>query len=142
MIQKTENRLQQAEIAEELPYLYHELSRYHAELKKYEMARVYARKCISEGYKVKNLYWVVNAMLLIAKVYIQQRNRNDAKSQVIEALKLSEKMDKKLLTDFLEKVRFFNNNYFVFFLFLFYKEGMKETLKCYLMLTRLSSLNL
>lgn len=104
MIKKTEDRLKKADNSEELAWLYHELSRYHLETKQFEIARVYARKCISEGFRINNLNWVINAMMHMARVYIQQHNRNDAKTEVAEALALSKKMNNPRLEEYLEKV--------------------------------------
>lgn len=85
-------------------WLYHELSRFHTELKQYELARVYARKCMNEGRRIENDQWVINALLLIMRINIAQHSKNDAKSDAQEAIDLANKMGDKDLLTFLNKV--------------------------------------
>lgn len=97
-------RLRQATTPEEMAWLYHELSRYHLELKQFELSRVYARKCITEGRRCNNLRWVINAMMLITKVNMVQHNKNDAKTEISEAIEVAKLMDNNDLEEFLNRV--------------------------------------
>lgn len=105
LITQAENRLRKAKTTEEVTWLFHELARYHLELKHGELARVYARKCINTAWRINNLNWVVCAKMLIARVNIHQHNRNDARLEVQEALSVAEQMNNRDLKDFLKKVR-------------------------------------
>lgn len=99
-----EDRLRKAVKPEETAWLYHELSRFSIELRKFEMARVYARKCIQEARKCNNPRWIINAMLLITKVNMLQHNRNDAKNEVRSAIAFAETMNDEGLVKYLTKV--------------------------------------
>lgn len=86
-------------------WLYHELSRFHTELKQYELGRVYARKCMNEAKRIGNNKWVINSLLLVMRINIAQHSKNDAKSDASEALELAQTMGDKQLITFLNKVR-------------------------------------
>ncbi|XP_044749131.1 outer dynein arm-docking complex subunit 4-like [Coccinella septempunctata] len=98
-----EKRLFRAESPEELAWLYHELSRFSFELKKYELARMYARKCITEANTCKKLKWIMNAMILIVRIDIVQKNKNDAKNQAKHAKKIATRLKDDEMADFLER---------------------------------------
>ncbi|XP_045479177.1 uncharacterized protein LOC123684094 [Harmonia axyridis] len=98
-----EKRLFKAESPEELAWLYHELSRFSFELKKYEMSRMYARKCIGEANNCKKLKWIMNAMILIVRTDIIQKNKNDAKNQVKHARKIATRLKDDEMGEFLDR---------------------------------------
>lgn len=90
----------------ELVLLYYELAIYYFELKRYEFARVYAKKCMREGRHLNDYKWVVNAYMALAKISIGQHNKNDTKNHLQAVLQISkEKMD-KTLQEFTERVSF------------------------------------
>lgn len=99
-----EERLRKATTSEEMAWLYHELARYHTEVKQYELARVYARKCISEAREANNIYWIVDAMMLMFRVNMLQHNRNDAKYELHELLSVANQIDDSTLREYVEKV--------------------------------------
>ncbi|KAF2902687.1 hypothetical protein ILUMI_03501 [Ignelater luminosus] len=98
-----EERLRKATTSEEMAWLYHELARYHTEVKQYELARVYARKCISEGREANNIYWIVDAMMMIFRINMLQHNRNDAKYELNEVLMVAKQIEDRTLLDYIEK---------------------------------------
>lgn len=102
-----ENRIQKATSQLEIAWLYHDLSRYYLEINKFDLARVYARKCIVEAKQCNNLEWVINAKLLITRINIQQHNRTDAKMEVNAAIELAKQMENDTLREYLEKVSVF-----------------------------------
>ncbi|XP_008192872.3 outer dynein arm-docking complex subunit 4 [Tribolium castaneum] len=99
------DRLRKATTPKEMCWLYHELSRFHTELKQYELARVYARKCMNEGKRTENNKWVINALLLIMRINIAQHSKNDAKSDAQAAIELATQMGDKNLIAFLNKCK-------------------------------------
>ncbi|KAL3266818.1 hypothetical protein HHI36_010972 [Cryptolaemus montrouzieri] len=96
-------RLFRASSPEEFAWLYHELSRFSFEMKQYELSRMYARKCITEANLCKKLKWILNAMLLIVRIDILQRNKNDAKTQVKHARKVANRMKDADMLELLER---------------------------------------
>nr|CAI5824624.1 unnamed protein product [Callosobruchus analis] len=100
-IELFERRLLQAVTNDQLCWCYHELSRYHLELKKWELARVYSRKCIQESKKEEgHPEWVLNALMLLVRIDIQQHNKNDARSELLEACDLADKLQDENLREF------------------------------------------
>lgn len=99
-----EKRLFRAESPEELAWLYHELSRFSFEMRNFEMARMYARKCITEANTCKKLKWIMNAMILIVRIDIVQKNKNDAKNQAKHAKKIAARLKDEEMNDFLDRV--------------------------------------
>lgn len=84
--------------------MYHDLARYYSEIKQFELARVYARKCIAEAKDCENYAWIINAKMIITRINIQQHNRTDAKYEVNEAIEIAKQMNDDALGQFLEKV--------------------------------------
>lgn len=85
--------------------MYHELSRFHCELKQFELARVYARKCIQMAEKINNNKWVINARMLITRVNMLQHNKNDAKTEIFNAIDVAKnKLLDTDLEEYLNKV--------------------------------------
>lgn len=102
-----EDRLRKADSTQELAWLYHELSRFHCELKQFELARVYARKCIQMAEEIGNNKWIINARMLITRVNMLQHNKNDAKTEVYNAIDVAKnKMQDLDLEEYLNKVCF------------------------------------
>ncbi|XP_018570368.1 tetratricopeptide repeat protein 25-like [Anoplophora glabripennis] len=103
LIHTFEKRLQNAICNNETCWCYHELSRFHIELKRWDMATVYARKCIQDGYKAENMEWVINGTMLLAKINVSQHNKNDAKSEILSALEICQSLDDANLQEYLDK---------------------------------------
>lgn len=104
-ISKYSVRLRKAANPKEMCWLYHELSRFHIELKQYELGRVYARKCINESKRIGNNKWVINALMLVMRINIAQQSKNDAKADAQEALDLARTMNDDTLVQFMEKCK-------------------------------------
>ncbi|CAH1980940.1 unnamed protein product [Acanthoscelides obtectus] len=103
-IELFEKRLRQAETNDQLCWCYHELSRYHLEMKKYELAGVYSRKCIQESTKDEgHPEWHINALMLLVRINIQQHNKNDARSELMEACGIANLLQDTNLKEYLEK---------------------------------------
>ncbi|KAK5643452.1 hypothetical protein RI129_007297 [Pyrocoelia pectoralis] len=98
-----QDRLKKATLPEEMCWLYHELASYHTEVREYQLARVYCRKCIQEGETANNSIWIVNAMMLIAKISIKQHNRNDAKTELSDTLAYAKKLKDEMLQNYIQK---------------------------------------
>lgn len=98
-----EKRLLNATSDNEMCWCYHELSRFHIELKRWELATVYGRKCIQAGHKSENLEWVINGTMLLIKINISQHNKNDAKSEVLSAIDIAQRLQDPNLMEYLDK---------------------------------------
>ncbi|XP_060517668.1 outer dynein arm-docking complex subunit 4 [Cylas formicarius] len=103
LIHEFEQRLQDAVLPDEICWYYHELSRYHIELKKLDLARVYSRKCIQEAKTIPNLRWELNGTMLMVKCNLQQHNKNDAQNTLAEAMKCAEQLHDNDLVDYINK---------------------------------------
>ncbi|KAF5302178.1 hypothetical protein FQR65_LT08602 [Abscondita terminalis] len=98
-----EDRLRKAKSPDEMCWLYHELARYHTEIKQYELARVYCRKCVQEGTLAESMHWIINGMMMLGKLSMQQHNKNDAKTDFTNALKVARKMGDAVLERYIIK---------------------------------------
>ncbi|KAG5878719.1 hypothetical protein JTB14_032832 [Gonioctena quinquepunctata] len=103
-IKTFERRLKNSEDPLELCWCLHELARFNIEIKKWELARVYSRKCVQDATAISDWEWAVNATMLLAKIYIQQHNRNDARSEIISALGMADQLKDENLKLYLERV--------------------------------------
>ncbi|CAH0560161.1 unnamed protein product [Brassicogethes aeneus] len=52
-------RLRNAETREEMAWIYHELSRFYSDKKHYDLSRMYAKKCLTEGRICDNTKWAL-----------------------------------------------------------------------------------
>ncbi|XP_017778568.1 PREDICTED: uncharacterized protein LOC108564142 [Nicrophorus vespilloides] len=98
-----ENRVRNARDAQELAWLYHDLSRYYTEIRQYELGRVYARKCIAEAKECGEKTWFINATLLIVRINMQLRNKTDAKQELNQAIDIATEMENENLLEYLHK---------------------------------------
>nr|XP_023018092.1 tetratricopeptide repeat protein 25-like [Leptinotarsa decemlineata] len=96
-------RLKKAEMEDEICCCYHELARFHMELKLFEQARANARKCINTGKDRGNLEWEVNGLMLLSRIHMREQNRNDAIADVKEALGIAENLMDQQLIHYLER---------------------------------------
>ncbi|CAH0560163.1 unnamed protein product [Brassicogethes aeneus] len=98
-----QERLRNAETPEELAWIYHELSRFYSDKKRYELSRLYAKKCLTEGRICDNTKWVINALTLIIKVNLLQSHKNDAKNEILRAIDVSKEIGDPAVKKFMEK---------------------------------------
>lgn len=59
---------------------------------------------MSEGYRGSNLDWVLNGSMLLCRIDIQQHNRNDARTELNDALVIAKKINNNTLAEYIEKV--------------------------------------
>lgn len=121
-MQLCENRLRVAQTSGEIALLYFELALYYTELKRFELSRVYAKKCIREGRQLGNHKWMVNGYMALSKISIQQHNKNDTKNHLQAAMLVAKEKKDVKLQEFLECVTKtvcfrFSNFYFLFIVF-------------------------
>ncbi|XP_074026093.1 outer dynein arm-docking complex subunit 4 [Leptinotarsa decemlineata] len=102
-IQILERRLKYAEGSQELCWCFYELARSQIEQKRWELARVYSRKCVQEANIACDWEWAINGNMLLAKINIQQHNRNDARAEIVTALRTAKMMKNDNLREYLEK---------------------------------------
>lgn len=73
-------------------------------IKKWELARVYGRKCIQEARLTNDLEWVINGTMQLAKINVQQHNKNDAKNDIVLALEIGRQLHDDNLCSYLKRV--------------------------------------
>ncbi|CAH0560162.1 unnamed protein product [Brassicogethes aeneus] len=98
-----QERLRNAETSEEMAWIYHELSRFYSDKKRYELSRLYAKKCLTEGRICDNTKWVINALTLIIKANFLQSHKNDAKNEILRAIDVSNEIGDPTVKNFMEK---------------------------------------
>ncbi|XP_044748554.1 outer dynein arm-docking complex subunit 4-like [Coccinella septempunctata] len=94
-------RVRNATCREELVWLYHELSRLHFDQKQYELSKAYATKCLREAYILKDDKWTVNAMFLMIRVQVLNRNKNGARIELRNCKKVAIKIPDEKMEDFI-----------------------------------------
>lgn len=90
----------------EVVWLYFELSRFNIELKKFDLARVYAKKCINLARMVGNMTFALNGSFQICKAYVQQNRRNEAKNQLLKTKDIAQQIERADIIIYINKVRF------------------------------------
>lgn len=88
----SETRILFAKSALELAWLYYDLARHLIESKQYEYGRHYAMQCVRVADAIGNEVWAINGTALIIKVYVNLRNRNEAKDSTLAAIDRSTKI--------------------------------------------------
>lgn len=102
-----EKRIRKATTPLETTWLYYELSRYNNNLKKFDLGRVYARKCINLARAINNKVWATNGGMQICIAHIQQGKRNEAKNELLRTKALASEVEddnKKNIVVFIDKV--------------------------------------
>lgn len=51
-------------------------------MKRYDLGRVYARKCINLARILGHFVWATNASMMICKAFVQQSRKNEAKNEL------------------------------------------------------------
>lgn len=99
-----EKRLQeQAQSSEEICWCYGEMCKNSIEMKKFDLARAYAKYCIREAKKSNNLEWIFITTMLLVKINVQQRNRNDALNELDNASKVAKELGNQGLEKYVQK---------------------------------------
>ncbi|XP_045479224.1 outer dynein arm-docking complex subunit 4-like [Harmonia axyridis] len=96
-----EERVKNCVCREELVWLYHELARLHFERKGYELSKAYGTKCLRESYLLKDNKWIMNAMFLMIKVHVVNKNKNGARIELRNCIRIAKKLDDELMEDFI-----------------------------------------
>lgn len=105
--QITEERVRNSSSREELVWLYHELSRLHFDRKEFELSKAYATKCLREAYIIKDDKWIINAMFLMIKVHVVNRNKNGARIELRNCRKIALKIQDEKMEQFIGLVSSF-----------------------------------
>ncbi|CAD1473774.1 unnamed protein product [Heterotrigona itama] len=93
-------RLAMASEPLELAWLFHELSRYLIDIRRYDLARFYSKKARDMGQEAGNEQWMLNCQHLFIRIEINQNYRNEAKEAALLALSSSKKLGLDFLVDF------------------------------------------
>lgn len=86
----------------ELAWLYHEFCKFLIDIRRFDLARFYAKKGHDMAYKANSNQWVLNIDHLMLRMEIYQNNRNEARDAAILALAHA----KELNIDCLVKIKF------------------------------------
>lgn len=100
-IKKFERRLTTAEDPEEICWYYYELCKNHTELKEWEVAGIYGKKCIQAASESPE--WVVIANMLLARISVSERNKLDAKNIILLNKLMAKELEDATLNEFLDK---------------------------------------
>nr|XP_003707436.1 PREDICTED: tetratricopeptide repeat protein 25 [Megachile rotundata]XP_012150189.1 PREDICTED: tetratricopeptide repeat protein 25 [Megachile rotundata] len=93
-------RLAMASEPLELAWLFHELSKYLIEIRRYDLARFYTKKSRKNGQEADSEQWVLNTHHLLLRIEISQNYRTEAKEVALKALSSSKKLGFDFLVDF------------------------------------------
>ncbi|XP_023288997.1 tetratricopeptide repeat protein 25 [Orussus abietinus] len=96
-------RLAMASEALELAWLFHELSKLLVEIRRFDLARFYAKKARDAGIEAKSDQWTLNANHILVRIEIYQHNRNEAREAAQVALSTAVKLDLDYLVDFYKR---------------------------------------
>ncbi|CAK9808501.1 Outer dynein arm-docking complex subunit 4 [Anthophora plagiata] len=99
-LKKFRKRLAMASEPLELAWLFHELSKYLIEIRRYDLARFYSKKARDMSQEAGNEAWALNAQHLFLRIEISQNYRNEAKEAALIALSSSKELGLDFLVDF------------------------------------------
>ncbi|XP_066594979.1 outer dynein arm-docking complex subunit 4-like [Prorops nasuta] len=88
----------------ELAWLFHEFTKYLTEIRRFDLARFYAKKALEKAVLAKNVKWALNSHHLMMKMEMDQRNKNEAKEYALLALSCAQKLGIDFLIDFYERI--------------------------------------
>ncbi|XP_043273308.1 outer dynein arm-docking complex subunit 4-like [Venturia canescens] len=88
----------------ELAWLFHDLAKYYIEIKRYDLARLYAKKSRDSGYKARHDPWTLNAHHLMIRIEIHQHNRNEAREAAVLAYLGAKRLRISYLQDFYRRI--------------------------------------
>lgn len=77
------------------------ISRYNTDLRKFDVARVYGKKCIIAGKESGMLHWVINVSVLLAKLHIAEKNKFDAINQIKDAQLIAQQLQDNTIQEYL-----------------------------------------
>ncbi|XP_011498765.1 PREDICTED: tetratricopeptide repeat protein 25-like [Ceratosolen solmsi marchali] len=87
----------------EVLWIFHELCKLFLEVRRYDLARFYAKKTrelsLNTGYEE----WAVNASHVLIRVELVQSNRNEAREAAMAALQSAQNLNVDFLVDFYER---------------------------------------
>jgi len=86
----------------ELAWLHHEFCKFLIDIRRFDLARFYAKKGRDMAQEAKCNQWVLNVDHLVLRMEIYQNNRSEAKDATMLALACARKLD----IDYLVKIRF------------------------------------
>ncbi|CAH1133857.1 unnamed protein product [Ceutorhynchus assimilis] len=102
-IEEFSRRLCEATSSEETCWYYHELSRYEYERGRYDLSRLYSKKCIKEAKLILNTTWIFNSAMLMLKNNLADHNKNDARNDLALAVSCAEELGDEEKSDYLTK---------------------------------------
>ncbi|KAG7203207.1 hypothetical protein KM043_010313 [Ampulex compressa] len=96
-------RLAMASEPLELAWLFHEFCKYLIEIRRYDLARFYAKKARDMGHEARSEQWLLNANHLMLRVEIVQNNRNEAREAALLTFSNAKKLGIDYLVDFYKR---------------------------------------
>ncbi|XP_076284219.1 outer dynein arm-docking complex subunit 4-like [Lasioglossum baleicum] len=93
-------RLAMASKPLELAWLFHELCKFFIDIRRFDLARFYAKKAKDMGEEAESVQWVLNVQHLILRIEISQNYRNEAKEAAVLALGSAKKLGLDFLCEF------------------------------------------
>ncbi|XP_045478877.1 uncharacterized protein LOC123683919 [Harmonia axyridis] len=97
-----EQRVRICKYSEEVIWLYHELSKFNVELKRYTLAKTYCGRCIHEARKCEDFKWAVNGYMMMTRIAVFQKNKNDVRRNLRLAISTAKNLNIKELDVFLQ----------------------------------------
>ncbi|KAL3265339.1 hypothetical protein HHI36_009547 [Cryptolaemus montrouzieri] len=97
-----EQRVRDCQYSEELIWLYYSLANFNIEVRRYSLAKNYAGKCIHEARKCENFRWAINGYLLLTKISVHQKNKNEVRRQLRLAISTAKNIENEELDYFLQ----------------------------------------
>ncbi|XP_044748778.1 outer dynein arm-docking complex subunit 4-like isoform X3 [Coccinella septempunctata] len=102
LINTFEQRVRICKYSEEIIWLYHELSKFNLELKRYTLAKTYCGRCIHEARKCEDFKWAVNGYMMMTRIAVFQKNKNDVRRNLRMAINTAKNINIKELDVFLQ----------------------------------------
>lgn len=103
-LRNLEKRLkEQAQSSDEICWCYYEMCHNSIMMKKYEIARIYAKQCIQHAKLTENSEWIFITTMLLVRMNVEQRNINDASNEISNAKEIAKELDNQSLVNYTEK---------------------------------------
>ncbi|XP_008214814.1 tetratricopeptide repeat protein 25-like isoform X1 [Nasonia vitripennis] len=87
----------------EILWIFHELCKLFLEIRRYDLARFYAKKTRDLSLESNHEDWALNASHVLIRIELAQHNRNEAKEAAVTALESARKLNVYFLEDFYER---------------------------------------
>ena len=91
----------------EIAWLFHELCKFFIEIRRFDLARFYAKKARDVSVEAKSCRWSLNANHLMIRIEIHQHNRNEARDAALLAYVDAKKLGIDYLIDFYQRIVMF-----------------------------------